>query len=139
MKLIKSNSFSLIIILVGSNDITHFTNLKSLEGSINDLLSEAKRVSVKVILTTCGSIGSAKICPKFLTYLWRAYYMKLRKTFIFSTNKNNVLYAEYFKQKSKDQFYLNSKKYQAEDFFHPSSEGYAIWYIELKKAILKVI
>lgn len=132
-------SYDVVVISIGSNDVTRYTNLFLLREDLNQVFIESKRVGQKVIVTLPGSIGSSRILPRPITLTWEIYFDKMREVFIRASKDSNVIYTEYYIEKSIDPFYTKQVEYHADDSFHPSSIGYKAWYYEIKDDLGKVL
>lgn len=47
----------------------------------------------------------------------------------------NVTYIDLYEERNKDEFLKDPKKYFAKDMFHPSSDGYGLWYKKFKETL----
>ena len=120
--------YDFILIQIGGNDIVRRTKLVELKQSIDAVLSEAKKHSDNVMLMTSGNVGIAKLLPFGTRFIFTKRTRAVREIFIEISEKNQVLYVDIFRESKDDPFAQNPEKYFSEDFFHPSSEGYADWY-----------
>ena len=124
-----------VILQIGGNDITYFTDEKQLAEDIALVLREAKRLSTHVILLTSGNVGNAPILPRPLAFLWHRRTLQVRDIFMRASGEVGVTYVDLYREKRTDPFFLEPYRYHASDLFHPSSEGYGLWYEELKKSL----
>lgn len=124
-----------LIIQIGGNDITYFTDEKQLSQDITSVLTEARKLSSQVILLTAGNVGNAPLLPRPLAFLWERRTLSVREIFMTAAETAGVVYVDLYREKPSDPFYLEPYRYHAIDLFHPSSEGYGLWYQDLKKAL----
>ena len=124
-----------VILQIGGNDITYFTDEKQLAQDIALVLREAKRLSAHVILITSGNVGNAPILPRPIAFLWHRRTLQVRDIFMRASEEAGVTYVDLYREKRTDPFFLEPYRYHAIDLFHPSSEGYGLWYEELKKSL----
>lgn len=129
---LSGESFRLIQIHIGGNDIVHGTDLVEYKKDLTAVLQKANTMSSHVILVTCGNVGTAPLLP----YLSRWYFEKrtreIRDISIEVTKQLHVDYVDLFHEKDEDPFAQEPKKYYAKDFFHPSDDGYAFWYDQIR-------
>ncbi len=135
LEVLVTHQYDQIIIQIGGNDITYFSDQDTLAGDIATVLQEAKRVSPQVILLTSGNVGNAPILPRPLAFLWHRRTLQVRDIFMKASEERGVTYVDLYRDKKSDPFFLEPYRYHASDLFHPSSEGYGLWYEELKKAL----
>lgn len=137
LKKLPKNSYICVIIQIGGNDIVSFSKTKQLKKDIDTVLSEAKRIGEKVFVMTSGNVGNAPIFPRALAFLWERQTKKVREVFIKASTERGASYIDIFKESENDPFSKEPFKYHAKDLFHPSGEGYGLWYKDLKKSIDK--
>lgn len=135
LEVLGTHQYDQIIIQIGGNDITYFSDRDTLAGDIAIVLQEAKRVSPQVILLTSGNVGNAPILPRPLAFLWHRRTLQVRDIFMKAAEERGVTYVDLYRDKKTDPFFLEPYRYHASDLFHPSSEGYGLWYQDLKKAL----
>ncbi len=129
------HQYDQLIIQIGGNDITHFTDLVALESDITQVLKEAKRVGTHVTLLSCGSVASALLLPRPIAFLWDKRTLLARDIFMRVAATYGIIYVDLYRDKKSDPFFLEPYRYHALDLFHPSSDGYGLWYEELKKSL----
>jgi len=135
LQALQNGSYQMVIIQVGGKNITHFSNEALLKKDIASVLREAKRVGKKVILLTCGNVADALLFPRPIAFLWEHKTLVVRRIFMQAAEESDVTYVDLFREKEDDPFFLEPYRYLAKDLFHPSSEGYGLWYEELRKAL----
>ncbi len=124
-----------VVVQIGGNDITRFTEIGALEADINSVLVAAKRVGKDVILLSCGNVASALLFPRPAAFLWEKRTLLVRDIFMKAAHEQGVTYVDLYRDKKTDPFFLEPYRFHAADLFHPSSEGYGLWYQEFKKAL----
>ncbi|MFA9262727.1 MAG: GDSL-type esterase/lipase family protein [Undibacterium sp.] len=133
---LSKDSYELVVVQIGGNDITRFTPLDSLEKDIQMVIKEANRVaSGQVILLTTGNVGNAPLLPRPLAFLWHWRTLAVRDIFLKAATETNISYVDLYQEPSIDPFALDPYRYHAADLFHPSTAGYALWYEDFKKAL----
>ena len=125
--------YDLIFITIGANDITGRTPYADVEASLRRMLSQTDILGSKTILLTAGDVG---LSPAFLwplsTY-FGARTRAVRKIFMSEIAQHaQAHYVDLFRKKKDEIFNTNIPRYYAADRFHPSADGYAVWYALLK-------
>lgn len=126
--------FDLVVLQIGGNDITHFTNLKAMESDINAALKQAMQLSPRVLLFTSGDVGAAPIFPKPMQLLLTRKTKQVREMFMQQASQAGATYVDLFEPRESDPFAKDPKTYYAADDFHPSSAGYAHWFNKIGPA-----
>ncbi len=130
------HSFDIVLIQVGANDVTHFTNAEELRASVADLLKRSHDVGAHVFLMTSGSVGHAPLFIYPFSKIFTDRTLAVRAIFSDEARKAEAQYIDLYHAREDDIFLTDPKKYFASDSFHPSEEGYGVWYEELKKALV---
>jgi lysophospholipase L1-like esterase len=80
-----------------------------------------------------GNVGLAPVFfpPVNWIYSWRT--RKVRAIFMAVSWREKIEYIDLFKERDKDPFLRDSATFYAADTLHPGSEGYRLWYEELKR------
>ncbi len=134
LKILGTEQYEQVVVQIGGNDITHFTDTVMLEADILAVLEEAKRVGRHVALLTCGNVASALLFPRPFAFLWERRTLLVRDIFMKAASKQGVTYVDLYRDKKTDPFFLEPYRYHASDLFHPSGEGYGLWYKVFKKS-----
>lgn len=135
MENISGRPYTYLIIQIGANDIVSFSNIETLRSDIRKVLLKATRIGENVFLMTSGNVGNAPLFPRPFAFLWERQTRIVREIFKEEADKLGVQYVDLFMEKDKDPFALEPSRYHAPDLFHPSGEGYGIWYGELEKML----
>jgi lysophospholipase L1-like esterase len=133
MERVTQTKYDVVLIQIGGNDVTHFTSLTSLENDLRVAVSSAKEKSDRIILISSGKVGDAPFIPRFLAPLFNHRYMEVRDVFMRLATTMGITYVDLLPVS--DTFGTDADKYYAVDYFHPSSEGYALWYGVLKEVV----
>ncbi len=128
-------SYDLLIIQIEGNDTVHVTPIKKLEGEIEVVLQDARRVSPHVILYSTGNVGDAPLFPRPFAWFWEQRTRKVRSLFAKKAKQHNITYVDLYREKPEDPFYLKPFEYHTTDLFHPSDLGYAYWHEVLERSI----
>jgi lysophospholipase L1-like esterase len=125
---VRGQQFDLVYIQIGGNDIVRFTNFGDIERGLETLIEKAKAYGSQVVVATSGNIGTAQIFPRGTRWLIRIRTQQVREVFMLSVPEETVHYVDLYKAERIDPFAADPKKYYAADSFHPSADGYAVWY-----------
>ncbi len=131
-----TDTYDLIVLQIGANDIVRLTSFKNIEQRAESVLTLAESRTDKVLVLTSGNIGSSPTFRWPLSALMDYRTKKVRGIFISKiSNHPKASYVDLYKERKDDEFAKDPQKYYAADKFHPSSDGYAIWF-ERMKAVL---
>ncbi|MEO5627408.1 MAG: SGNH/GDSL hydrolase family protein [Candidatus Saccharimonadales bacterium] len=117
----------LVMILVGSNDVTHFTANKSVETSLRSITDKLVNLNcdTKIVITGAAQMGAVPRFPQPLRLIagWRSN--QLNKTFRQFSQTHNFTFAELASKTGPT--FKNNRSLFAQDNFHPNAQGYAVW------------
>lgn len=129
-------TYDLVFISIGGNDITHGTSKKNMETVLAYILRNASMLGTQVIVVTAGNVGlSPAFVWPFSNYIeWRT---RVARTLFMNevAHYKNIAYIDLFNERKDEIFNTDIPKYYAPDRFHPSSEGYAVWYEKIQPVI----
>lgn len=131
----EDHSFDLVIIQIGGNDIVRFSEKARLGNDIRSVMKESRRVGKHIVLLTAGNVANAPLFPRSVAFLWEKRTLAVREIFKNASHESGVHYVDLFRDKSDDPFATDPKRYHASDLFHPSADGYALWYASLKEML----
>ncbi|MEK6910454.1 MAG: GDSL-type esterase/lipase family protein [Nanoarchaeota archaeon] len=131
----KLNHYNLIVINIGANNIVRFTPLKEIEKDMLFLINEAKKKSKKVIFLHGGNLAASRLLPFPINALYSLRTRKVRKIYKKIAKATKTVYIDLYTSISDFPRFRNDKSLFSRDKFHPSNEGYAVWYEVLKEAI----
>lgn len=126
-----SNNFpnvDLLVIQIGANDIVQFTRLSLARLNLDILLDKATKISPRVVILHGGNVGNAPFFPSYLGFIWDKRTRDFRDLYIEEANKYNVAYVDLYQDREHDIFLTDPNKYYASDKFHPSGDGYKVWF-----------
>ena len=132
---IKAN---LVVVQIGANDITYFTNLSDIRAQTKVVLTKINKLKApggKVLVLHSGLVGNAPLFPTWLSWLWNNRTRAVRDIYIQEVPLAGATYVDLVNS-SVDKIFANDpKKYYASDMFHPSGDGYGVWFEEVKKVL----
>lgn len=133
---IKDQRFDIIQIDIGGNDIIRFRPYAETEEHIQKALALASDMADTVIFLSTGNLGTVKLFPPGTRFLLEKRTRKLRDIFIRTSDTfENVFYVDLFREADEDPFSKDPEKYYAEDYLHPSDEGYADWFSYIEETL----
>jgi lysophospholipase L1-like esterase len=123
-----NESFDLIVIHSGGNDIIYRTPLDQLEKNLDDALKAAKQKSQRVAILHSGNVGTAPIFPWPLSSFYTARTRQVREIYIRKTKELGVMYVDLFAERANDPFLSDVKNSYAPDLLHLGPRGNQIWF-----------
>lgn len=129
------SNINLIVIQIGANDIIRLTPEENIKADLDLLLQKATQLSKKVVILHSGNVGAAPFFPRYLGWIWTWKAKKVRDLYINEAKKYNVKYVDLFQKREDDIFLTDVNKYYADDYLHPSGEGYKIWFDKIKTEV----
>ena len=124
--------FDMVLVQVGGNDILRFTDFKALRDTVAEIFQSAYRITPKVIFMSTGNVGSSPAFFPPLNWIYTDRTRTVRSIFLIISREKGVEYVDLFREKAEDPFQDDPKRYFAGDLLHPGSDGYGLWYEELK-------
>ncbi len=126
-------TYDLVVLQIGANDITGRTSYADIQKTLGEVLHMADGVGKKVIVLTAGNVGAAPAFKWPLSWYMTARTRIVRQIFMTEVAKHpNATYIDLFEEAAEDTFSKDIKRYYAPDFFHPSGDGYGVWYTKLR-------
>ena len=117
----------LIVLVVSSNDVFHFTDLEKFEEAAKRVLDKYSRLTDKLVLVGPGKVSTAPVLPLPVRYLYKIRESKYADVLEKEARQySNVIYI-----KPTDP----PKGTFAADKFHPNDEGHKVWFEAIKSAI----
>ena len=131
--------FELILLQIGANDILQKREIEVVERDLTELYVVAKKHSPQVVMLSNGNIGASYAFKGKTAEAYTLQSRIFRATFIEAAKKHGVSYIDLFEEPENDVFVQDPKKYTAFDGLHPTSEGYAVWYLKLRPALETIL
>jgi lysophospholipase L1-like esterase len=127
--------FDQIIIQLGANDTVYFSRISAARDELESLLREAQIAADDVAYTVSGSIGFAPVFWQLLDWLYSWRTREYLRVFSAVAHDLDVEYIDLYRSRENDPFNTNPRKYYAADLFHPSGDGYGLWYGKCKEQL----
>ena len=129
---LEDNGFDLVLVQAGGNDILRFTDLNTLKNTTAEILHTAYQVAPEVIFMSTENVGSSPAFFPPVSWIYTDRTRKVRSVFLLISREKGVEYVDLFREREEDPFLDDPKRYFAADLLHPGSDGYGIWYEELR-------
>jgi lysophospholipase L1-like esterase len=116
-----------VLIVVGSNDVTHLTSAKSVRASMNQAIDQLikKNCKAKIVITGSADMGAVPRIPQPLRYLAGARATQLNDVFIDIADQKQVTFAPIAVKTGP--IFRSDRSLFAQDNFHPNTKGYDVW------------
>ncbi len=128
--------YDLILIQIGANDIVRFTHIETAGAYVREVFAWAGRKGKTTALMTSGNIGASRMFPLPIRAIYARRTLRFREKFRALAEERYVIYVDLFEPKESDPFVLEPDRYYAADFFHPSDDGYGVWFARIKKTFI---
>lgn len=130
---LQATGYRLVLVHAGGNDILRFTGLDEVRRASEEMLVKAGLKGGNVIFVSTGNVGNAPAFFWPLNSIYTERTRRVRSVFIEVARRLGVHYVDLFREREQDVFLRDRKRYFANDFLHPSAEGYALWYDEIRR------
>lgn len=128
-----------VLLSMGANDVTHLTRLADVKRdtrAIIDMLQTANP-SVKIIMTGSPEMGSVPRFPQPTKFLAGQRTAVINEAFDEIVQEKGIIRAHIAEETGP--IFKKHPELFAQDKFHPTNEGYAVWLPVLYKALNEVI
>ncbi|MEI6478377.1 MAG: SGNH/GDSL hydrolase family protein [bacterium] len=132
-----NGQYDLIIAQIGANDILRLTPLASAEESLRQIIRQALKHTKKLVLLHGGNVGSADIIPWVFRGLFSRRTRAFRDLYTRVCTEEGAHYVDMYTSLKDFPSIRNGVSTYSKDSFHPSDEGYAIWF-ELIQEVLNM-
>ena len=130
---IKKDQYDIIVLQIGANNIVARDNIDKESQKLEEIIKKLQKVSKRIIFLTAGNVGGAPAIPFPLRSYYRNLTLAYHEKFQILGDKLGVVYVNLYDEPSIDPFILHPEVYFAADMFHPSSDGYKLWFSKIKK------
>ncbi len=131
------NSFDLVVLQIGANDIIRGTPEKDFETSLGALFDKATAAGKNVIALHSGNIGLAPMFHWPASSILSARTQRYREIYMRVAAEKGVAYVDLYKEETDDVMNNDVSTYYANDLLHLTDKGYGFWYGEIRKAMAK--
>lgn len=134
---VREEQFDLIVLQVGANDALRYTSIERLGVLVDILLARAKKVGQEVVWLSSGNLGLAPIFPWPFDFFISLRAKQARDLFISKAEQFGVVYVDLFEKRKHDPLLRDVDRFYSPDLYHPSGDGYGIWYEVFKEELTK--
>lgn len=129
----------LVLLGVGGNDTTHFTNLKQLQTSLQYVIDSLKEANpdVRIVATRSPALDSVSRFPPASKYILRLRTERVNNA-LDSVIKTSGVIPAFIAEKTRAAF-LADTNLTAADNFHPNEQGYELWTPIINEALDKAL
>lgn len=129
--------YNLVVLQIGANDITRFNSYTDIRNTLVEVLERASTLGQRVLVLTAGNVGSSPVFRWPLSSIISHRTRVVRSIFLEEVAKRpNVTYVDLFQERKDDVFLTDAARYFANDYFHPSGDGYGVWYMKIKPLLV---
>lgn len=131
----ENQSYDLLVLQIGANDILRFTRLSKAKHHLSNILKKAKTCSSQVVIIHSGNIGAGPLFPwpLKLIYDWRTRrFCRLYKR---QAEQDGVVYVDIYRDLKSALAVERQQSTYGVDLFHPGDLGYKYWFKNIIKAI----
>ncbi len=129
---VAARGFDVVLVQVGGNDILRFTGLGKLRNAIGQVLAKAREKGSTVIFIGPGNSGLSPAFFPPLSWIYTGRTRRARALFMDASQEAGARYVDLFRERGNRLFPGDPDRYYSPDRFHPCSEGYRVWYEEMK-------
>lgn len=138
IKSVAGQTFDLIIVSSGGNDVWHLTTMSSITETLLFIFPELKAMSNKnIVFLIYNNIGSAPLFPSILRPFLKRRCLKIQNKIQDLADFAQVATIELFNEDRDNPFLKNGRDLFALDGVHPSSAGYALWYRRMWRLMIE--
>lgn len=133
-----TSTYDVILLMIGANDTIGFTGKEELRTHLRQVFALASEHGKQVYVMSSGDVGGVPLFLFPLSSIFTSRTKMVRSVFMEEVKKYpNITYVDLFVDEVNDVFQKDALRYYAEDSFHPSKEGYGLWFGKLEEAILR--
>jgi len=125
-----------MLLEIGANDITHFTSMNDFKASLRSVFRKAKKASKNVAALHSSNVGLAPFFPRPFNWLMTLRTRSFRSAYMTIAKEEGVAYVDLYRS-SWDNEMKDTGQFYASDFLHLTSEGYGIWYGEIRSVMAR--
>lgn len=126
--------YDVILVQIGGNDILAFHGAKKTAADLARILDTLPDAG-KVIIMGEGNVGGATMFPHVVRFLHHRGSRAFHKEFAKIAASRGATYVNLYRKPSQDPFFKDPRRYLSADGLHPSSDGYALWFEQMKGQI----
>lgn len=127
----------LVLLSVGANDVTHFTQIRSMRDDLRAIVQTLRTSNpdVKIVITGSPDMGSPPRIPRLLRGIAGRRTLQVNRMFRAEAERLHLHFAPIADVTGP--MFRRDRSLFAEDRFHPNDRGYATWVPVLNEAIAR--
>jgi lysophospholipase L1-like esterase len=132
-------SSDLVLVSVGSNDVTHLTSIPRMRRSLRKIVEGLREANASpaIVVTGSAEIGSPPRVPWFLRPIARWRTALVNRMFRQLSREQGLTFAPIADETGP--LFARDHSLFAEDRFHPNDRGYATWIPVLNRALAQAL
>lgn len=130
----KLDSYELILIQIGANDVVRFRSAKDATDEIERVVRTLPSAT-QIVLFMPGDMGDTDVLPFFLNPFYSRLSIAYHQMFEERSRELGITYVNLYEDPSREQFRNDHATYLAADRFHPSSAGYGLWFEAVRERL----
>lgn len=136
---VKGQTFSMIIISVGGNDVWHLTSYRSIRKNLEIILTELVQLCPpnRILFLVYNNAGSAPLFPPLLQFFLKRRSRKIQELIYTIAAHHTITTVDLFSSDENNPFLENPRVLFATDGIHPSSRGYELWYHRMWRELVQ--
>jgi lysophospholipase L1-like esterase len=128
---VSSPPFDLVIIMAGGMNVVHYTLLPKIRVHLLDVIQEARRHGKDVMIVAPHDAGSVPMFHPPLSWFNRLQARDVNRLFCEVCAAEHVRFVSLFDSNE----ILSKHNWFSADKTHPTDDGYAVWYEEMRPII----
>ena len=135
MPVVDGRRFTLAVIIIGGNDVLQFSTPAQMAAVIDDVLRRVKQLSHRVVLVGQGNLGASLIFSRWFAKRLTARSQTLRQIYRTVTDRYGAIFVDLYTEAADHPWRHEPQRFYAADFFHPTDDGYAMWFANIQHAL----
>jgi len=128
-----SERYDMVLIMGGANDVLRFTRQTPWHDSMELAVRRAAARAGTVIVMPSGNVGNAPFFYPPASWLMTQRARTLHAMASEIALGQGAVYVNLYRERQDDPFAQEPERMNASDHLHPSDDGYAHWYGELRR------
>ncbi len=128
--------YDLVVFQIGANDVIGMTPEEDIRARLTTALEQASVMAPHIIVICAGNVGLAPVFRWPLSALYTERSRSVRKLYLeVIALYPTARYVDLFNEREDEPFNKDIERYYAADRFHPSGDGYGIWFEKVEAAL----
>lgn len=127
--------YDMVLIQVGANDIIYFSNKSEMQAHVWNMMKKAYEYSSTIVVLAPFDVSVVPLLPRTLSPIFVARSSDILGIMREVVEDAGGVFINLYKSEEEEQFASHADTFFSADFFHPSSDGYALAYARLKREL----